>query len=60
MEGYRYSKALLNRATLTWTEDNLRAWLTKPRLFIPNNRMIFAGIKNKDEMNELIEYLKTK
>jgi len=60
VEGYRYSKALLNRATLTWTEDNLRAWLTKPRSFIPKSKMIFAGIKNEDEMNELIEYLKTK
>jgi len=60
VEGYKYSKALLNRQSLRWTEDNLRAWLTKPKSFIPKTKMIFPGIKKKAELDQLIEYLKTK
>jgi cytochrome c len=60
VEGYKYSKALLNRQSLRWTEDNLRAWLTKPKSFIPKTKMMFPGIKKKAELDQLIEYLKTK
>ena len=43
-----------------WDEKNLRLWLTKPKKFIPKTKMIFAGIKKEKELDELIEYLKSK
>ena len=60
VEGYKYSKAMLEMQGIEWTEDNLRIWLTKPKKFIPKTKMIFAGIKKEKELDELIEYLKTK
>ena len=58
VEGYKYSKALINRQILIWTEDNLRAWLTKPKSFIPKTKMVFPGLKKEEDITALIEYLK--
>ena len=60
VEGYRYSKAMLEFQGFEWDEVNLAIWLQNPRKMIPRTKMIFAGIKNQDELDELIEYLKTK
>ena len=59
-EGYKYSKAFLDRQGIEWTEDNLRAWLKNPRYFIPKSKMIFNGLKKKQDLDNMIEYLKTK
>ena len=59
-EGYKYSKAFLDRQGIEWTEDNLRAWLKNPRSFIPKSKMIFNGLKKKQDLDNMIEYLKTK
>lgn len=47
-------------AGLDWTEDNLDAYLTYPKGFIPNNKMLFVGIENPDDRADLIAYLRTK
>ena len=60
VEGYRYSKAMLEFQGFVWDEVNLAIWLQNPRKMIPRTKMIFAGIKNEEELDELIEYLKTK
>ena len=57
VEGYKYSKAFLLRQGIEWTEDNLRAWLSNPRSFIPKSKMAFPGIKKKEQLDALIEYL---
>ena len=46
VEGFKYSKALLESG-LTWDEENLRAFVTKPKKLIPGNRMAFAGLKKE-------------
>ena len=55
---FRYSDALRNRQGLRWTEDNLDAFLTNPKSFIPKNRMPFRGLKKKEDRENLITYLK--
>ena len=60
IEGYKYSKALTSRRGLRWTEDNLGAWLSNPRSFIPKSKMAFPGIKKEEQLDALIEYLKEK
>ena len=60
IEGYKYSKALTSRRGLRWTEDNLGAWLSNPRSFIPKSKMAFPGIKKEEQLDALIEYLKTR
>ena len=41
-----------------WTEATLQTYLLNPRAFIPNNKMLFVGIKREGEMEDLIAYLK--
>jgi cytochrome c2 len=57
-EGYKYSKAFLDRQGIEWTEDNLRAWLMNPRSFIHKTKMIFPGLKKEEDLDNIIEYLK--
>ena len=60
VEGYRYSKALKQYAEEdadgTWNVVNLQMWLIKPRSLAPKTKMIFAGIKKQEELDELITY----
>ena len=56
-EGYAYSKAMLEFKTV-WTEETLSAYLENPRTYIPKNKMAFAGLRKKDERNNVLSYLK--
>ena len=59
--GYKYSKAHVKavKSGLVWTEENLDIYLTNPKVFIPGNRMAFAGIKVDEERWALLAYLQT-
>jgi hypothetical protein len=39
-------------------EDTLKHYLTDPHEFIPGEKMIFAGIKNEEQIDDLIVYLR--
>jgi len=61
-EKFKYSKALTAKAGegLVWTEENLDAFIKKPKDFIKKTRMTFAGLKKDEDRKALIEFLKTK
>jgi len=61
VEGYKYSKAFLAKKDegLVWTEENLDAFLTKPKKFIPKTKMGFAGLKKEQQRADVINYLKS-
>ena len=57
---FKYSDALISKkGTFTWSEDNLDKYLTKPKDFIPGNKMAFSGVKKDADRKALIQYLKT-
>lgn len=60
-EGFSYSDAFMAKKAegFTWTEENLAAYLEKPKDFIPGNKMSFPGLKKEDEREDVIAYLKT-
>jgi len=60
VEKYKYSKALLAYAAEagTWNEENLDAWLKKPKDVVRKTKMIFAGLKKAEERANLIAFLK--
>ena len=62
VEGFKYSDPMKAKAAegMTWTEENLDAYLADPKGFIPGNKMIFPGIKKPDERADVIAYLKSK
>lgn len=55
-----YSDALKAKAEggLVWTEDNLRAFLDKPKEFIEGTAMNFPGLRKDKDLNGIIIYLK--
>ena len=55
--GYNYSAAMKNSGVV-WNEDTLKQYLADPHKFIPGEKMIFAGIKNEEKLNDLIVYLR--
>lgn len=59
-EGFRYSAPMMERAQagLTWTEENLRTYLRNPRDLVPGGSMAFAGIRNDQQLTDLIAYLR--
>jgi len=57
VEGFAYSNAM-KHAGIIWNEKNLKEFLAKPMWFIAGNKMAFAGIKQENELNNLIAYLK--
>jgi cytochrome c len=56
-EGFNYSDANKNSG-ITWNEAIFKEYIKDPRGKIPGTKMVFAGIKNEQEVNDLWAYLK--
>ena len=59
-EGFRYSASLREKAEggLTWNEETLRAYLANPKAVIPAGSMSYPGLRNEQQLNDLLAYLK--
>jgi cytochrome c len=59
--GFNYSEA--NKAAgaqgLVWTEQTLQKYLENPLAFMPGTKMAFAGLRDEQDRQDLIAYLKT-
>ena len=56
-EGFNYTEANKNSG-ITWNETTFKEYIKDPRAKIPGTKMVFAGIKNEEEVNNLWAYLK--
>ena len=56
VEGYSYSEANRNSG-ITWDEATFKDYIKDPRAKIPGTKMVFAGIKNEKEANDLWAFL---
>jgi cytochrome c2 len=54
---YNYSAAI-KKSGVTWNDDTLKQYLSDPHKFIPGDKMVFAGVKNQSQLDDLIAYLK--
>jgi cytochrome c len=43
---------------VTWNEQTIAEYLANPRGYIKGNRMAFAGLKNQQDIADVIAYLK--
>jgi cytochrome c len=57
VEGYNYSPANKNSG-LTWDEATFRDYIKDPRAKIPGTKMVYAGLKDEQRVNDLVAYLK--
>jgi cytochrome c len=44
---------------LVWTEENVSKYLENPKALVPGTKMIFPGLKNPKDREDVIAYLKT-
>ena len=54
---YNYSDANKNSG-ITWNEATFKDYIKDPRAKVPGTKMIFPGIKNENEANDLWAYVK--
>jgi cytochrome c len=55
--GYSYSDANKNSG-IVWNEETFAEYIKDPRAKIPGTKMIFAGIKNEQDVKDLWAYIK--
>lgn len=61
VDGFKYSKPMKAAAEegLVWTDEELAAFLTKPKAYMKGTRMSFAGLKKEADVEAVITYLKS-
>jgi cytochrome c len=59
IEGFRYSGPMREKAEggLAWSDDNLRAYIRNPKAVVPGGSMSFPGLRNEQQLNDLVAYL---
>ncbi|EDV27509.1 Cytochrome c [Trichoplax sp. H2] len=55
--GFTYTPSNINKG-ITWGPDTLFQYLENPKKYIPGTKMVFAGLKKKNERADLIAFLK--
>ena len=58
LDNFNYSEAMKN-FDHTWDAEALDTYLADPRTVVPGTKMIFPGIKDKTERDDVIAYLET-
>jgi cytochrome c len=57
VEGYNYSEA--NKSSgIVWDEATFREYIKNPKGKIPNTKMVFAGLSDDADIDDLLAYLK--
>jgi cytochrome c len=58
LDGYDYSEAM-KKFDHAWDAQTLDTYLADPRATVPGTKMIFPGIRDKKERDDVIAYLET-
>ena len=53
---YEYYEAI-KQSNVYWNLDNLDQWIEKPYEMIPGNKMVFSGMRKRQDRNDLIAYI---
>ena len=61
VDGFKYSKPMKSAADggLVWSEEELAAFLTKPKAYMKGTKMSFAGLRKAADVAAVIAYLKS-
>jgi cytochrome c len=58
VDNFNYSEAM-KKFEHTWNPETLDSYLADPRAVVPGTKMIFPGIKDEKERQDVIAYLET-
>ncbi|WP_349368415.1 cytochrome c family protein [Salinarimonas sp.] len=56
VENYNYSQAFQG-LDKTWDHENFAVYIQNPRQVTPGTKMVYAGLKNEQQIADLIAYL---
>ena len=61
VEGFEYSDAMIEagKANVVWDIETLTKFITKPRSVVNGSNMSFTGLRNPDDVANVIAYLAT-
>jgi cytochrome c len=57
IEGFSYSSANKNSG-ITWDEATFREYIKDPKAKIPGTKMVFPGLKDPKQIDDIVAYLK--
>ncbi len=57
-EGFKYSDAMANSG-IVWNEETIAEYLANPRSYVEGNRMAFAGLRNEQQIADVIAYIQS-
>jgi cytochrome c len=57
IEGFNYSEANKNSG-ITWDEATFRDYIKSPKAKIPNTKMVFVGLSDEKDAEDLLAFLK--
>lgn len=57
LEGYKYSDAM-KESGITWDAASLHAYLAAPKKEVPGGKMMFVGLPDEQDRQDVIAYLK--
>jgi cytochrome c len=58
VEGFAYSDAL-KKSGLTWDDATLHKWLENPKALVPGTKMLFPGVKDETQRDDIIAYIES-
>jgi cytochrome c len=56
--GFNYSDAL-KKSGITWDDAALHEWLADPKKKVPGTKMLFPGVKDETERDDIIAYIES-
>ncbi len=57
-EDFRYSRTMESLGGV-WTLAEINSLITRPRSFVPDTKMVFAGLKKEQERADVLAFLQT-
>ncbi|MEJ1937756.1 cytochrome c family protein [Nostoc sp. NIES-2111] len=60
LQGFRYSEPMREKGGggLVWNGETLRAYIANPRAVVPGGSMTFAGLRNEQQITDLLAFLR--
>ena len=55
--GFPYSPSM-KRSGIVWDEETLKKYLPDPQAMVPGTKMTFIGLKDPQQVDDVIAYLK--
>ena len=57
VEGFQFSEAM-KTSGITWDDKSVAEYLKDPKARVPNGKMVYAGLKQQEQLDDMIAYLK--